>query len=345
MILEAKALYKQFPGRNSPAVDGLDLSISAGEIYALVGESGCGKSTTFRMIAGLLDPDSGTIRIRNREVFGNSQSLSCEERRVGMVFQNAALFPHLNLEKNVSFGLRGTRSEKQRLARRYLEQVGLELPAGTYPHELSGGQQQRVALARALAMQPDLILLDEPFSNLDVRIKARVIEQMRGILQEAGTTTILVTHDINEAFHLAGRIGVMRSGALVQEGTPAQLYHHPANEYVADFLGTANSLGTKELHTILPGTLDIPPDDTFILRPEEFEIEPVEIQNHKPANGEVAASTFLGPFRELVVKLADGREHSTVRVRTTADEAPQPGSSVRLSLKPEALERLRSSRA
>ncbi len=344
MILEAKALYKQFPGRNSPAVDGLDLSILAGEIYALVGESGCGKSTTFRMIAGLLDPDAGTIRIRNREVFGSSQSLPCEERRVGMVFQSAALFPHLNLEKNVSFGLRGTRSEKRRLARRYLEQVGLELPAATYPHELSGGQQQRVALARALAMQPDLILLDEPFSNLDVRIKARVIEQMRGILQEAGTTTILVTHDINEAFHLAGRIGVMRSGALVQEGPPAQLYHHPANEYVADFLGTANSLGTKELHTILPGTLDIP-DDTFILRPEEFEIEPAETRNHEPANGEVAASTFLGPFRELVVKLADGSDHSTVRVRTASKNAPPPGKPVRLSLKPEALERLRSSRA
>lgn len=339
VALETRGLRKQFPGRDTPAVDNLELTVFSGEIYALVGESGCGKSTAFRMIAGLLEPEGGTVRIGGREVFGASGSLPCEERRVGMVFQNAALFPHLNLEKNVSFGLRGKRREKRDTARRYLKQVGMEELWSAFPHELSGGQQQRVALARALAMRPELILLDEPFSNLDIRIKGKVIKQTRETLREAGTSSILVTHDINEAFQLAERIGVMRSGTLIQEGYPSQLYNFPADDYVADFLGAVNSLSGSELKIILPGNPDIP-EGTYMLRPEEFEIEPVNPENSNAANGVTTASTFFGALRELTVRLdAAGTGGGTVRVRTSSKTDIPVGKPVRLTLTPEALNR------
>lgn len=347
VILEVQNLHKHFPGRELPAVENLDLRLTPGEIFALVGESGCGKTTALRMIAGLLTPDKGNIRIRNREVYGAASMVPCEQRKVGMVFQNAALFPHLTLEKNVMFGLKGPRHDRRARARIFLEQVGLASLRATYPHELSGGQQQRVALARALALEPDLILLDEPFSNLDVRIKTKVIEQVRTILTQADTTALLVTHDINEAYHLADRIGVMRAGSLIQQGKPSDLYHSPLDSYVADFLGTANEFEYEKLQTIFP-TLSEHPHKALhtresgirvILRPEDIELVPLsqaQSKSDESVEGRIEGITFLGSRLEYVVNVSSVK----MRVSTPSHYEIPRGSRVQLTLKPEVHQHL-----
>ncbi|MFO7730776.1 MAG: ABC transporter ATP-binding protein, partial [Spirochaetia bacterium] len=271
----------------------------------------------------------------------------CEQRKVGMVFQNAALFPHLNLEKNVMFGLKGPGRAQRARARQFLEQVGLAELRKAYPHELSGGQQQRVALARALALEPDLILLDEPFSNLDIRIKTKVIEQVRAILTQVDTTALLVTHDINEAYHLADRIGVMRAGSLIQQGDPADLYHSPADSYVADFLGTANEFELEKLQAIFPtlsahpyGAVDTPESGAqIILRPEDIEIVPLSQANPtsgQSAEGKIEGVTFLGSRREYLVQVASVK----MRVSTASHYKIPKGSWVQLTLKPEVHQHL-----
>ena len=346
-ILITQGLHKKFSGRQQPAVENLDLQLTSGEIYALVGESGCGKTTALRMIAGLLTPDKGNIRIRDREVYSASSMVPCEQRKVGMVFQNAALFPHLSLEKNVMFGLKGPGRAQRARARLFLEQVGLAELRKAYPHELSGGQQQRVALARALTLEPDLILLDEPFSNLDIRIKTKVIEQVRTILTQVDTTALLVTHDINEAYHLADRIGVMRAGSLIQQGEPSELYHSPADSYVADFLGTANEFELEELLAIFPslpaqphGAVETPEAGAqVILRPEDIEI--VHLLQAKPtsddsAEGRIEGVTFLGSRREYSVKVGSLK----MRVSTPSHYEIPKGSWVKLTLKPEVHQHL-----
>ncbi|SFD43102.1 iron(III) transport system ATP-binding protein [Thiohalospira halophila DSM 15071] len=228
------------------AVADVSLEMEAGTIGCLLGPSGCGKTTALRTIAGFERPDAGRVLLQGREVAGPAASIPPEHRRVGMVFQDLALFPHLSVADNIAFGLpRGAARRRERVDE-LLALVGLPGAGPRYPHHLSGGQQQRVAIARALAPEPAILLLDEPFSSLDVALREQLPRELRGILQAAGITALLVTHDQTEAFAMADRVGVMSGGALCQWDTPYNLYHRPATPFVADFVG----LGVR-----LPGTV------------------------------------------------------------------------------------------
>lgn len=230
-------------------VHGLSFALARGEIGCLLGPSGCGKTTVLRAIAGFEPVLEGRISLGGRDLSSPGHTAAPEKRHVGVVFQDYALFPHLSVWENIAFGLRGLRStERKERVDRLLALVGLAAFARQYPHELSGGQQQRVALARALAPQPDLLLLDEPFSNLDVDLRERLALEVRDILKELGTTAVLVTHDQHEAFAIADHIGVMRDGEILQWDNAYNLYHKPGNRFVADFIG---------LGVFAPGTVDL----------------------------------------------------------------------------------------
>jgi len=232
---------------SNEVVRGLSLSLEKGSIGCLLGASGCGKTTVLRCIAGFEPVQAGEIWLNGQLVSRRGVRVPTEDRRVGMVFQDYALFPHLTVAQNVGFGLRdGDRAARARRVDEVLETVRLGELRDKYPDELSGGQQQRIALARALAPRPDLLLLDEPFSNLDVEFRAQLSVEVREILKQQNTTAILVTHDQHEAFTLADEIGIMRNGLIEQWDTPYRLYHEPATRYVADFIGQG---------VFLPGTV------------------------------------------------------------------------------------------
>lgn len=219
-------------------VDGLSLHLAPGKIGCLLGPSGCGKTTVLRCIAGFERLDRGVIRVGGELVSGPASHVPTEQRRIGMVFQNYALFPHLSVAANIAFGLQSMNSgERARRVDELLVLVGLASSGRKYPHELSGGQQQRVALARALAPRPRLLLLDEPFSSLDVDLRERLAAEVGAILRAEGTTAVLVTHDQHEAFAIADEVGVMQHGRIQQWDTPYNLYHRPLNRFVADFVG------------------------------------------------------------------------------------------------------------
>jgi iron(III) transport system ATP-binding protein len=223
---------------STEVVHGVGLTLDAGRIGCLLGPSGCGKTSVLRAIAGFERAQSGRIVLNGEVVSSAERHLAPERRRVGMVFQDFALFPHLSVADNVAFGLRqGSRAEKRARADDMLSVVGLTDHADKFPHQLSGGQQQRVALARALAPDPELLLLDEPFSSLDVELRSRLATELRDILKARGITAILVTHDQQEAFAIADEIGVMQDGNLLQWDTAYNLYHRPASRFVADFVG------------------------------------------------------------------------------------------------------------
>jgi len=238
MFLEVSQLEVRYAGQPQAAVQGVSLGLRAGQIGVLIGPSGCGKTTLLRAVAGLEPVAAGTIRLSQQTVGSPQHSVPPEERRIGMVFQDYALFPHLNVGRNVAFGIHGLpRAEQAARVAEVLQLVGLEGSEQRFPHELSGGQQQRVALARALAPRPQLMLLDEPFSNLDVDLRERLAHEVRGILKAAGATALFVTHDQFEAFAIGDVIGVMHQGHLHQWDDAYSLYHRPATRFVADFIG------------------------------------------------------------------------------------------------------------
>jgi iron(III) transport system ATP-binding protein len=239
MHLDLRQLSVQYPGRPRAAVDDVTLGLRAGEIGVLIGPSGCGKTTLLRAVAGLEPASAGEILISGQRVEGGGVHVPAERRQIGMVFQDYALFPHLDVERNVAFGLGRKASGAERRARvaEVLALVGLAGNEKRMPHELSGGQQQRVALARALAPGPQLLLLDEPFSNLDVDLRERLAHEVRGILKAAKATALFVTHDQLEAFAIGDVIGVMHEGHLHQWDDAYTLYHRPATRFVADFIG------------------------------------------------------------------------------------------------------------
>ncbi|EHL24453.1 Fe(3+)-transporting ATPase [Acidovorax sp. NO-1] len=238
MFLEVSQLEVRYAGRAHAAVHGVTLSLKAGDIGVLIGPSGCGKTTLLRAVAGLEPVTGGEIRLTKSVVSSAHLSVPPELRRIGMVFQDYALFPHLTVGRNVAFGIHQLpRAEQAARVAEVLQLVGLEGSENHFPHELSGGQQQRVALARALAPRPQLMLLDEPFSNLDVDLRERLAHEVRGILKAAGATALFVTHDQFEAFAIGDVIGVMHEGHLHQWDDAYTLYHRPATRFVADFIG------------------------------------------------------------------------------------------------------------
>jgi len=238
MFLEVDHVTIRYPRSAQAAVDAVSLRLQPGELGALIGPSGSGKTSLLRAVAGLEPAQSGRIRLDGALLEGDGVRVPAEARRIGMVFQDFALFPHLDVAANIGFGLRGmARAQRDQIVTQMLALVGLPEAGSKFPHQLSGGQQQRIALARALAPQPRLLLLDEPFSSLDVELRERLAHDVRDILKRTGTTALMVTHDQLEAFAVADVVGVMRHGRLEQWDTPYALYHRPATRFAADFIG------------------------------------------------------------------------------------------------------------
>ncbi|MBW3614638.1 MAG: ABC transporter ATP-binding protein [Actinobacteria bacterium] len=312
------------------AVRPTDLEADEGELLALVGPSGCGKTTLLRLIAGFEAPDAGTIHIGGSLVAGDGVFTPPERRRVGMVFQQLALFPHLDVAGNVGYGLKGM-SRRQRASRvqELLALVGLKGYEKRFPDELSGGEGQRVALARALAPQPAVVLLDEPFSSLDLSLREAVRREVRRILKVAGATAILVTHDQDEALALGDRVAVMLGGRIAQVGLPEEVYRRPRDPTVADFLGDANliegDLADGVLHTevgqLVPaGAIPTGPRAIALLRPEDLDLELV---SDGPAT--VVGVEYFGHDQVVALRLSSGLE---LRARLHARERFPEGSRV-----------------
>ncbi|OZI11105.1 ABC transporter ATP-binding protein [Bacillaceae bacterium SAS-127] len=252
----------------------LNLSLEEGEFVTLLGPSGCGKSTLLRILAGLTAPDAGRIMMDGKEI----TNVKAKERNVGMVFQSYALFPNMTVEENISFGLKMKKVNKDTIkqkVRQLIEMVGLEEKEASYPRELSGGQQQRVALARALIVEPKVLLLDEPLSALDAQIRKSLQKLLRRIQQELNMTTILVTHDQEEAMAMSDRIFLLNNGQIVQSGTPHSIYTKPKNEFAARFIGNYNILTGQQLNTLMKGD-HLSSSKKYAIRPEAFSSIPIE---------------------------------------------------------------------
>jgi putative spermidine/putrescine transport system ATP-binding protein len=319
------------------ALRGLSLEIAPGELVALLGPSGCGKTTALRILAGFETADTGTVTVDGKDI----APVPAAKRDMGMVFQSYSLFPNMSALENVAFGLRMRKlgaAERRRRAHDQLEAVGLSDHASHFPHQLSGGQQQRVALARALAIEPRVLLLDEPLSALDAKVRLQLREQIRALQQRLGITTLFVTHDQEEALSMADRVGVMKDGSLEQIAAPAELYTRPATAFVAEFVGTMNripgevssggqatALGT--VADVQSGCADVPPGPVDVLaRPENLRIAAIA-----GGNGIVTNRTFLGSVSRISVRLSGDVE---VQVDVPSSSAAQlvPGASVQVSL-------------
>ena len=314
IILELDTISQRYG--NTVVVDQLSLSLEHGAIGCLLGPSGCGKTTALRCIAGFEHVQDGTIRLEEQLIAGKNIHVPAEQRHIGMVFQDYALFPHLTTEENIAFGLQKmpNQQRKQRVAE-MLELVHLNEYAKAYPHELSGGQQQRVSLVRALAPRPKLLLLDEPFSNLDVALRERLCGDVRDILKHEETTAIMVTHDQNEAFMIADYIGVMNEGSIQQWDSPYNLYHCPSNRFIADFIGEGVFLPGEvidESHVkielgIIQGEYESPsPAGTkvdVLLRPDD-----IIHDDGSPLQAKVSAKAFRGAQILYTLCLPSGDE-------------------------------------
>jgi putative spermidine/putrescine transport system ATP-binding protein len=323
------------------ALDGLDLTVQAGELVALLGPSGCGKTTTLRLLAGLEDADAGQITVGGADV----TRLPASKRDMGMVFQAYSLFPHMTVRQNVAFGLRLRRvgsAQRDQRALEMLDLVGLSAQADRYPHQISGGQQQRVALARALAIEPQVLLLDEPLSALDAKVRAQLRDQIRRIQLEVGITTLFVTHDQEEALAISDRVGVMQDGRLEQLAPPTEVYSRPATAFVAEFVGLSNRLaGTVSGSTVTVRGRDLPLVDPStppgpaiaLVRPEAVTLASDSTGESGPLVGTVIASTFLGATSRVTVDLGD----ATIMAQlSTADAMEHPaGSRVALTIRPD----------
>lgn len=318
------------------AVYSASFTLPDGEFMALLGPSGCGKTTILRMIAGLEKTDKGEIYLDEHLVASETTFVPANRRRIGMVFQDYALFPHMTVEKNIAYGLPRS-SDQAAIVEKMLNLVGLQGLKNRYPRELSGGQQQRVALARALAPQPHTLLLDEPFSNLDTALRVQVREEVRRIIKEAGVSTILVTHDQDEAMSMADTIGIMLRGTIEQIGTPRTLYENPKSLAIANFLGETNHipgeaqgdtvrtlLGELPLQEAMQGNVEV------LLRPSDLTLS---VNGHgTPAV--VSHTTYYGHRQTIWVKLA---EDTLLKITSDAHENYAAGDAVKILVKHEVV--------
>ena len=337
-ILRLNQVTRQFLRHAPPAVCSVSLSLQQGNLLALLGPSGCGKTTLLRLIAGFEQPQDGTIEIAQQRVAGKGSWVPPEQRGVGMVFQDYALFPHLTVHQNVAFGLNRSALEKRqkpaKIEQRVKEVINLVHLMGMedrYPHQLSGGQQQRVALARALAPNPFLILLDEPLSNLDVQIRLRLRQELRAIIKAAGASAIFVTHDQEEALSIADQIAVMCNGVLEQVGSPEQLYQEPASRFVAEFVTRANILPAQRQGEFwqteigaFPITQTANPSDLdsveLMVRQDELMLKPDETSAIV-----ISDRQFLGREYRYSLQTSSGQE---LIVRTLAETVLSLGTRV-----------------
>jgi iron(III) transport system ATP-binding protein len=326
-LVSLRGLTKRFG--DVSAVVGVDLDVYPGELLALLGPSGCGKTTAIRLIAGFERPDAGTITVAGDTIAGPNTNVPPERRNIGVVFQDYALFPHMSVLDNVGYGVA---DRKQRRARSFamLDLVGLADKGDRMPHELSGGEQQRVAIARALAPAPALLLLDEPFSNLDAALRAHVRSEVRDILRAARATSVFVTHDQEEALSMADRIAVMQRGRVLQSGTPHELYTRPAHAFVASFVGDADVLpgtsdGTRATTVIgsvavagAPGAVDV------VVRPEN-----VRLRLDGSGGGDVRSITYYGHDQVVDVDIEGG---TRIRARLGPGARFEPGDRVAIQV-------------
>jgi iron(III) transport system ATP-binding protein len=354
-LWKLKKVYATGRQQAPPAVCDVDLKIASGEFFFLLGPSGCGKTTLLRMIAGLIEPTAGKIIFNGRDV----TDLPVERRNTAMVFQNYALWPHMTVDQNVQFGPRmqgAGRKERRQRAGENLARVQMADYARRKPNQLSGGQQQRVALARALAAQPRCLLLDEPLSNLDARLRLHMRTELRRLVKAAGNTAVYVTHDQKEALSMADRIAVMDAGQIAQIGTPDEVYNRPRSRFVADFLGEANFIDGKMAQPGDQAVVETPtgrvfahgPDDRFAgdsvtccVRPERVSITPIEPETRVVASGTtsalpavIEATVYLGEMRQYLCRLS---EETTWRVSQLAGAAAplEEGQRVRLEFAPD----------
>ena len=315
-VLELDDVQKRYG--TETVIDDLSLSVKEGEILTLLGPSGCGKTTTLRLISGLERPDGGEIRLNGDPVAREGTFVPPEQRGIGVVFQEFALFPHLTARENIAFGLNEwSKTERKARVDEMLDLVGLTDQGESYPDQLSGGQQQRVALARSLAPEPEMILLDEPFSNLDVDLRVQMREEVRRILKEAGVTAVSVTHDQEEAMSISDRVAVVNDGRIEQVGDPEAVFQHPESRFVASFLGHASflsgyvtgdvvetdlgSVPREQIHGLAP-EYDMTRID-ILLRPDDVS---ARIAKNGDAHGHVVQRRYLGPTILYEVQLDNG---------------------------------------
>lgn len=295
--LFCRGLTKYLGGR--PILQALDLDVKAGEVVSLLGASGSGKTTLLRCIAGLMDPDAGTITLDGKTVFGDTQTVPAEKRRIGMVFQDYALWPHMTVAGNLSFALQSqnlTAGEIGSRVEHALELARLVPLRDRHPSELSGGQQQRVAIARCIAARPSLMLFDEPLSNLDAALREDMRTEMMDLVRHEGLTVVYVTHDQSEAMAVSDRIAVMRNGILAQFASPQELYDRPANAFVAGFIGGFSALPMVEFAT---------GDGYLVIRPEDA--RPADVTSDMILTGRITARAFQGRCWRLTLEIGNTR--------------------------------------
>jgi len=338
-ILDVEQVSRKYDGQEHPAVKDVSLALDNSEILALIGPSGCGKTTLLRLIAGFDRPDQGQIKIAGKTAAGPRDFIPPEERQVGMVFQDLALFPHLTVLENIAFGLDGSNTEYEERIDQVMELVGLNAHRGRYPEQLSGGEKQRVALARSLVVEPWILLMDEPFNHLDKKRRDKMQREVRDILRKSQTPTVFVTHDQEEAMFIGDRIAVMNQGRMEQISTPQQVLINPSTRFVANFLGPTDFLPARvengdvctELGTIPREEVDAPQTGEkfdLMLRGDDIELEEAE---EEESDGWIESTEFLGGVVRSTVKLRSERK---IHSLDTHARWYEPETPVKIQIRP-----------